>query len=114
MPYPTRTPSVKLNVNIDVFNSLIERLTKNEKSSDKSEDIVISATKLKEKLLTYSVPRTDENEETTIDIRFYPNEASSIITQLLISDNRDVVETDYYSVLLRIRDERMKQRNNIN
>ncbi|MEG1140969.1 MAG: hypothetical protein RSE41_00660 [Clostridia bacterium] len=111
MPYPTRTPSVKLNVDIEVFNNLIERLTINELTKEYNEDFALSATKLKEKLLTYSVPRTDDNGETTIDIRFYPNEASNIITQLVVSDTLEKVETDYYAVLLKVREERMKQRN---
>lgn len=112
MPYQTRTPSVRITTDIDVFNNLIERLSINEKIKEYDEELGERATKLKDKILTYSVPRTDDNGETKIDIRFYPNEASSIIEQLIISDTPSSVETDYYSVLLRIREERMKKRNN--
>ena len=40
MPYPTRTPSVKLNVDIEVFNNLIERLTINELTKEQEDESV--------------------------------------------------------------------------
>lgn len=112
MPYPSRTPSIKLDVDIDTFNNLIERLTINETFNDETNNLSINARYLKEKLLTYSVPKTDENGETTIYIKFFPTEASSMIVQLMMSDKPTLVKNDYYSVLLRVREERKNQKNN--
>ena len=64
-------------------------------------NFVETARRLKEKILTYSVPRTDEETgETYVDVRFFPNEASGIIYQLLVTNRpKDDIE-DYYSILL--------------
>lgn len=106
MSYQKRTPSIKLEIEIETFNSLLERLNIPTEDSEKS-----MASKLKEKLLNYSVTKTDEVGNTTIDVRFFPNEASFLLKYLLITNIPIEVKTDYYSVLLKVREERRKQEN---
>ena len=77
MPYQRRIPPVKVELTIGKFNYLIEMLTRY--LNDENERIKNLSTKLKEKLLRYSIPRETEENETFIDVRFYPNEASEII-----------------------------------
>lgn len=108
MPYPTRTPAIKLRLGIEIFNSLLERL--NIDSALKSDDKVIDkSSKLKEKLLRYSVPRSFENGIVMIDIRLFPNEASFLLERLLETKTPEEISVDYYSVLLKVREENKKQ-----
>ena len=44
--------------------------------------------------------RTDENGETTIDIRFFINEASDLLTMFVNNLNKEQTENNYYEALL--------------
>lgn len=105
MAYQSRTPSSKLTLDNSLFNNLVSILDFNAKANIESENFSIVAARLKDKLLTYSVPREDEDGE-YIDVRFFPNEASDMIWQLLIqAKTRDDVE-DYCSILKANREEK--------
>ena len=106
-----RIPPVKVDLSIGKFNYLIEMLTRYTTSNN--EKISETATKLKEKLLRYSIPRVTEEQETFVDIRFYPNEASEIIYMLLVNTEDIEIETNYYEVLVNAR-ESLKQDNSNN
>lgn len=112
MPYLSRTPAVRLTVDVGMFNSLIERLELNSQNQD--ELFKAKAIKLKDKLLSFSVPRTEEDGNPIIDIRFFPNEAGVLIEQLLLSELPNEVRTDYYSVLVKVRIARLEERKNSN
>lgn len=112
MPYQSRTPAIRLTVDVDIFNCLLERLSRNESVDD--EVFKAKATKLKDKLLAFSVPRTDEDGKSIIDIRFFPNEASFLIEQLLVSNLPEEISTDFYSVLVKVREARLEERKNSN
>lgn len=101
MPYQKRIPPVKIEVTVEKFNYLIEMLTRYE--NDENERIKSISTKLKDKLLRYSIPRENDEKEVFIDIRFYPNEASEIIYMLIVNAEDINVETNYYEVLLKVR-----------
>lgn len=107
MPYQKRIPPVKVELTIERFNYLIEILTRY--SSDENERIKTLSTKLKEKLLRYSIPRETEEHETFIDIRFYPNEASDIIYMLIVNAEEISVETNYYEMLLNTREAKKEE-----
>lgn len=107
MPYQRRIPPVKVELTIEKFNYLIEMLTRY--SNDENERIKNLSTKLKEKLLRYSIPRETEENETFIDIRFYPNEASEIIYMLIVNAEEIPVETNYYKVLLKVREAKKEE-----
>ena len=102
MPYQRRIPPVKVELTIGKFNYLIEMLTRY--LNDENERIKNLSTKLKEKLLRYSIPRETEENETFIDVRFYPNEASEIIYMLIVNAEEIPVDTNYYEVLLKVRE----------
>lgn len=111
MPYQKRIPPVKVDLSIEKFNYLIEMLTRYSTAED--EKMVALSTKLKEKLLRYSIPRNTEEQETFIDVRFYPNEASEIIYMLLANTEDIQVDTNYYEVLVRVR-EKLKEDKQVN
>ena len=104
MSYQKRIPPIKVDFSIEKFNYLLELLTRYESSDN--ERIVNLSTKLKEKLLKYSIPRIAEDQETFIDVRFYPNEASEIIYMLLVNTEDMQIDTNYYEILLSMREKK--------
>ena len=102
MAYKTKKPPIRITVDIDTFNNLSELLTR--VSNIGGEDISIQAKKIRDKLLQYSVPNTDENGETNIDIRFFNSEITQL-TYVLLSNlsNYCECEINYYDILLNYR-----------
>lgn len=96
MAFQKKNPPIKVEITIDKFNSIIELLELNSKkvNSKTTEKAIL----LKDKLMKYSMIRNDENGNITMDIRFYPNEASDIIIQLLEIINIEN-KIDYYAIL---------------
>ena len=106
--YFTKTPPIKVVLDKRYYNMLIQSLITNERITDGQFSEI--ANRLKTKLLTYSVPK-EEVDNITIDIRLYNNEAARLIEQLLFLYEQNVkVDSDYYSALVKIREERKKQR----
>ena len=103
MAYSKRIPPIKIKLNINEFNKFNEILeniinSDNELYSKKS-------AKLKEKLLRYSVPIKNENEETKVDIRLYNNEIVDLFYILFYGiEDMISVETNYFDVLLQVRE----------
>ena len=93
------TPSVKMVVTKDLFNRLVGILDSNAKLNIEIDGISTNAEKLRNKLLTYSVPREREDKSEVVDIRFFPNEASSLIWQLLLNIDSDELEENYIETL---------------
>ena len=110
MPHQTREPSVKLIVDKSLFNKLLGILDFNINLHVEDNNFSKDAEKLKNKLMTYTVPRTNEEKNIQIaDIRFFPNEAGMMIKQLLIRASSYIEEENYYEVLL---DNRSSRRQN--
>lgn len=101
MAYQNRTPSIKLKVGIDTFNSLIEFIGKIEQSEE--EIVREKATKLKEKLLRYSIPTISDENEDLVEMRFFPNESGNMIDVLLYAVDGVTPSENYYNVLLEVR-----------
>lgn len=97
MAFQKRIPPIRLLISKDKFNSLIEFLSSKINSSDESGKE--KAIKLKEKLLKYSIPRTNESEELNVDIRFYPNESEDLL-YILIENLEFNLSEDYYEKLI--------------
>ena len=103
MAYSKRIPPIKIKLNINEFNKLNEILeniinSDNELYSKKS-------SKLKEKLLRYSVPIKNENEDIKVDIRLYNNEIVDLFYILFYGiEDMISVETNYFDVLLQVRE----------
>lgn len=109
MAYSKRVPPIKIKLsNID-FNRFIEILNIQEQNED--EVISKKSKKIKDKLLRYSVPIKNEEDEILVDIRCYQNEIIDIFYILFDGIKEEVkFETDYFEVLLKVR-EKMKQQN---
>lgn len=104
MAYQSRTPSVKLTLENQLFNELVSVLDANIKIGLEEENFSVIAEKLKNKLLTYSVPRTNDEGIQFVDVRFFPNEASDMIWQLLLRAEKNEDVEDYYSALIQNRE----------
>lgn len=103
MAYSKRIPPIKIKLNINEFNKLNEIL-ENLKNSD-NELYSKKSSKLKEKLLRYSVPIINENEETKVDIRLYNNEIVDLFYILFYGiEDMISVETNYFDVLMQVRE----------
>ena len=100
MSHQSRVPSTKLTLDKDGFNQLVSILEHNINSKIEDNNFSKIAEKLKDKLLKYSVPRTNENNEEYVDVRFFPSESSEIIWQLLVHIPKINIVNDYYLSLI--------------
>ena len=106
MAHQTRIPPVKLTLDKILFNQLVGILDYNTNLKIEDENFSIIASKLKDKLLLYSVPRTKENGVEFVDIRFFTSEASDMIWQLLSQiEKKDILE-NYFDILISNRKEK--------
>lgn len=86
-------------VNIDTFNNLSELLTRI--GNVGGEEISEHAKKINKKILKYSVPHTEENGETFVDIRFFHNEITQLVHILLSNiSNYEEYQMNYFEELL--------------
>lgn len=109
MAYQDRTPPVGINVDKEFFNILIQILVNNEKV--KVDDTHKYAKELKEKLLKFSVPYSDEKDKKEmVRVRFYPNEASEMLWQLALGYVKLKPEADYHTVLLKLRESNKEEK----
>lgn len=93
MAYQRRVPPIRLLIGEDKFNTLIELLALNCDSS--IDEIKNNSIKLKDKLLRYSILRRDENNDSKVDIRFYPSEAEDLLF-LLINSYKEIHTSENY------------------
>ena len=82
MAHAKRIPPIKIKVDIRSYNFLLEILSIHAERED--EFLAKKSSKMKDKLLRYSVPFETEDKGTLIDIRFYPNEAEDLIYILFL------------------------------
>ena len=110
MAWENKVPSVKLVLGRNLFNKLLGILEFNENLKIEDENFSGIAKKLKDKILTYSVPKEkDEEGVEYVDIRFFTKEASDMIWQLLSTTDRANENIDYYSILLKNKEEQKKK-----
>jgi hypothetical protein len=103
MAYAKRTPPIKMKVDIDSFNLLVELVNRYTEVDD--ERISVKSTKMKDKLLRYSVPIEDDEKGTIIDIRLFNNEAEDLIYMLFNNVPNIEIKANYFDVLLKVREE---------
>ena len=108
MTYSKRIPPIKIKVDIRGYNFLVEILSIHAERDN--ERLAKKSSKLKDKLLRYSVPFETEEKETLIDVRFYPNEAEDLIEILFNSIDEFEVSTNYFEVLLKVRESIQKEK----
>ena len=112
MAYSKRIPPIKIKLNVDEFNKLVEVL--NNMIDYENERIVQKSSKMKDKLLRYSVPITEEDGTEMVDMRFYNNEITDLFYVLFYGiENMISIETNYYDVLVRVR-EKIKENKTTN
>ena len=99
MSFDSRSPSVKITMDKDLFNRLVAILDYNHNLGIEFANFSSTSKKLKDKILSYSVPRIDSEGNDFVDVRFYPIEASNIISQLLVSKDDIKPTENYYSTL---------------
>lgn len=100
MSWQSKSPSIRLSIDKSLFNKLMSVLDFNISLNIEEENFSSTASKLKEKLMTYSVPRINEEDNTEfVDVRFFPNEAGNMIWQLLSRASSYIENEDYYNVL---------------
>ncbi len=103
MAYSKRIPPIKVKLNVDEFNKLVEIL--NNMIDYDDEKISKKSSKIKDKLLRYSVPIKEDDGTEMVDIRFYNNEITDLF-YILFYGVEDIItiETNYYDVLIRVRE----------
>ncbi len=103
MPYSRRIPPIKIKLTVNNFNKLVEVL--NNMIDYENERIAQKSSKMKDKLLRYSVPITEEDGTEMVDMRFYNNEITDLF-YILFYGLEDIIsiETNYYDVLVRVRE----------
>lgn len=93
MAYSKRIPPITVELTTMKFNSLVEYLSNIEDAEKK-----VTANKLKEKLLRYSIPNVTEGD-TFVVVRFFSSEAVQLIS--LLSDKlNEECKINYYEILL--------------
>ena len=108
MAYSKRIPPIKIKLNVDEYNKLLEIL-ENMIDSD-NENYSNKLSKMKDKLLRYSVPITEEDGTTIVDMRFYNNEIVDLFMILFYEMGNIPINTNYYEVLLSVREKIKKSK----
>lgn len=112
MAYSKRIPPIKIKLNVIEFNKLVEIL--NNMIDYEDENISKKSSKMKDKLLRYSVPITEEDGTEIVDMRFYNNEITDLFYILFYGiENMISIETNYFDVLVRVR-EKIKENKTTN
>ena len=101
MAFNNKKPPLRLFIDINQFNLLLLILRVNELGNDKT--INENAVKLQNKLLKYSIPFKDDNNEEKIEVGFYSSEVIELILQFLCFNKNEVIDTNYYDTLLEYR-----------
>ena len=99
---------IKIKLNVDEYNKLLEIL-ENMIDSD-NENYSNKSSKMKDKLLRYSVPITEEDGTTIVDMRFYNNEIVDLFMILFYEIGNIPINTNYYEVLLSVREKIKKSK----
>ena len=103
MAYSKRIPPIKIKLKVDEFNKLVEVL--NNMIDYENKRIAQKSSKMKDKLLRYSVPITEEDGTEMVDMRFYNNEITDLFYILFYGiEDMISIETNYFDVLVRVRE----------
>ena len=105
MAYQSKRPPIRVIITIEEFNKLVEFFSIGEEKHNDKEN---KFTRIKNKLLKYSVPYIPEDEIELVEIRFFIDEVIDFIYCFI--DMNDInYKTQYYSVLLKVR-EKLQQK----
>lgn len=111
MAYSKRIPPIKIKLKVNEFNKLVEVL--NNMIDYENERIAQKSSKMKDKLLRYSVPITEEDGTEIVDMRFYNNEITDLFYILFYGiEDMISIETNYFDVLVRVREKIKEDKSN--
>ncbi len=102
MGFERKAPSIKVEITVELYNSLVGIISKQSELND--EYISGMAEVLKNKIMTYAVPKVDKENIEYVDIRFFASEINSL-TNLLILATGYKEENNFYKQLLDKREE---------
>ncbi len=102
MPYKRRIPPIKIELNQNSYNKLVEYVNSKIKNDSIDKNLEI----IKNKLLRYSIP---DNDIKNVEIRLYLSEAKELIEILINSLGNIEPQVNYYETLLKVR-EKMKEK----
>ena len=102
MPYKRRIPPIKIELNQNSYNKLVECVNSKIKNDSIDKNLEI----IKNKLLRYSIP---DNEIKNVEIRLYLSEAKELIEILINSLGNIEPQVNYYEILLKVR-EKIKEK----
>ena len=110
MAYSKRIPPIKIKLNVDDYNKLVQILDNmidcgNEYYSNK-------CSKMKDKLLRYSVPFKEEDGTEIVDMRFYNNEMVDLFMIFFFGVGDIDIHTNFYDVLVRVREKIKEDKTN--
>jgi len=101
MAYSKRIPPIKIRLNVEDFNRLVEIV--NIQTENEKEEIATYSSRMKDKLLRYSIPFTNDGV-VIVEIRFYPREIAEMFYILFDGIEEVDVQTDYFDVLVKVRE----------
>lgn len=102
MSYKRRIPPIKIELNQNSYNKLVECVNSKIKNDSIDKNLEI----IKNKLLRYSIP---DNEIKNVEIRLYLSEAKELIEILINSLGNIEPQVNYYEILLKVR-EKIKEK----
>ncbi len=102
MPYKRRIPPIKIELNQNSYNKLVECVNSKIKNDSIDKNLEI----IKNKLLRYSIPYNDIKN---VEIRLYLSEAKELIEILINSLGNIEPQVNYYETLLKVR-EKIKEK----
>ena len=105
MSYQSKRPPIRVIITIEEFNKLVEFFSIGEERHNDKEN---KFSRIKNKLLKYSLPYITDDDIELVEIRFFIDEVIDFI-YCFIDMNDIKYETQYYSVLLKVR-EKLKQK----
>lgn len=102
MSYKRRIPPIKIELNQNSYNKLVECVNSKIKNDSIDKNLEI----IKNKLLRYSIPYNDIKN---VEIRLYLSEAKELIEILINSLGNIEPQVNYYEILLKVR-EKIKEK----
>lgn len=108
MAFQNKRPPIKIKLSVKKFNLLVSILKYNEQKNIRNDN---NSKKLREKLLHYSIPFKDENNKELIEVGLFISEVSSIINELLNYNIDDVIDVNYFDVLIEQRKKFTEKKN---
>lgn len=97
--HKTRKPNVRIILDKDGFNCLIQGLENNAANKYANEQTIDGADRITNKIRQYSRLFVDEENRECAEIRFFETEASELIWQFVFASSAEEPGDDFYAEL---------------